>query len=389
MAPRAPFFMRISLVTDGIYPYVVGGMQKHSYYLLKHLSEKMEVDLYHFKTHNTDRFLKDLFPQSHTNIHECIVPFPAQGKLPLHYLRASKEYSRLLYHEFLKRPMPDLILAKGFAAHEFVERKKRGEKLPPVLVNFHGYEMFQKAFTTKDKIIQKLLRKPVKYISQNADFCFSYGAKITEILKDQLRIDEKSILEFPSGIEKKIILNEIPHHGDQIRFCFIGRNERRKGLQELNEALRTMNVGFNWSFDFIGPIPHEMQIGSPNIKYHGLITEQEKIFGILQECDVLVCPSWSEGMPNVILEAMANGLAVMATDVGATSLLVSAETGWLIKNASGNEIKSTLETILSNGKDVCDKKRKAALQLVATQFNWEKISKNLIYRLEDIVKDGK
>ena len=33
--------------------------------------------------------------------------------------------------------------------------------------------------------------------------------------------------------------------------------------------------------------------------------------------DVLICPSYSEGMPNVIIEAAARGLAIIATNVGA------------------------------------------------------------------------
>ncbi|MBK7816242.1 MAG: glycosyltransferase [Sphingobacteriaceae bacterium] len=40
----------------------------------------------------------------------------------------------------------------------------------------------------------------------------------------------------------------------------------------------------------------------------------------MRACDVLICPSFSEGFPNVILEAMSNGLAVAATNVGAVEL---------------------------------------------------------------------
>ena len=43
--------MKIALLSDGIYPYVVGGMQKHSYFLAKYLARnKINVDLYHFKS---------------------------------------------------------------------------------------------------------------------------------------------------------------------------------------------------------------------------------------------------------------------------------------------------------------------------------------------------
>ena len=47
--------MRIALITDGIWPYVLGGMQKHSYYLCKYLAQQnVYVDLYHFNQSNYD-----------------------------------------------------------------------------------------------------------------------------------------------------------------------------------------------------------------------------------------------------------------------------------------------------------------------------------------------
>ena len=49
-------------------------------------------------------------------------------------------------------------------------------------------------------------------------------------------------------------------------------------------------------------------------------------------------------MPNVILEAMAAGLAVVATDVGATAVLIRPETGWLLK--SGEEPNEAAKRIM-------------------------------------------
>ena len=54
----------------------------------------------------------------------------------------------------------------------------------------------------------------------------------------------------------------------------------------------------------------------------------------MDNCDILICPSYSEGMPNVILEGMSRGLAIITTDVGANELLVSNENGKLIKFSS-------------------------------------------------------
>ena len=72
----------------------------------------------------------------------------------------------------------------------------------------------------------------------------------------------------------------------------------------------------------------------------------------MQACDVLVCPSWSEGLPNVILEAMANGLAILATNVGATNILINEKTGWLLEKCSVSEIKNSLVKIISTKSEI-------------------------------------
>ena len=47
--------MRIALLTDGIYPYVLGGMQRHSFYLAKYFAKnKFYVDLFHFNQSEYD-----------------------------------------------------------------------------------------------------------------------------------------------------------------------------------------------------------------------------------------------------------------------------------------------------------------------------------------------
>ena len=58
---------------------------------------------------------------------------------------------------------------------------------------------------------------------------------------------------------------------------------------------------------------------------------RDDIPGLLKSADVLVLASLWEGMPNVVLEAMAAGRAVVATAVeGTVELVISGETGWLV-----------------------------------------------------------
>ncbi|MGZ4065060.1 MAG: glycosyltransferase, partial [Bacteroidia bacterium] len=106
----------------------------------------------------------------------------------------------------------------------------------------------------------------------------------------------------------------------------------------------------------------------------------------IRSCDVLVCPSWSEGLPNVILEAMANGLAVLATNVGATGILVSDRTGWLLDNCSVSSIRQALDQVIAASPEEIDRKKNAALELIKSDFTWEKLIRQFLEKISGKIK---
>jgi glycosyltransferase involved in cell wall biosynthesis len=377
--------MRIALITDGIWPYVLGGMQKHSYYLCKYLAQqKVQVDLFHFNQSEYDINKLEFFTEAEKAfIKATVVPFPDSAKGYGQYLINSYRYSFNVY-EVIKDSLNayDFIYTKGFAGWHFVREKSRSQlPHPPIGVKFHGYEMFQKAPGLKAKLQQiLLLRKPVKEISQKADVVFSYGGKITDIIKS-IGVPGSKIIELPSGVEASIVADSIIPTGKKIKFLFLGRYERRKGIEELNKAILTLG-NKNFAFHFIGPIPDEKQVQSQNVKYHGEIRDKRQLNQLIKQCDVLVCPSWSEGMPNVILEAMANGLSVIATNVGATNVMVNENTGWLIGQCSSKEIRHSLQKVIQSEPSQIDLKKQNALNHIKENFIWE----NLIVKLIDKIK---
>ena len=377
--------MRIALITDGIWPYVLGGMQKHSYYLCKYLAaNKIQVDLFHFNRSTYDIAKLEFFSEEEKKyIRSVIVDFPSSSKLPGHYIRNSKLHSKLIY-EAMKDHLStyDFIYTKGFTGWHLIEQKKAGKiKCGPIGVKFHGYEMFQKMPGPKaylDSLL--LLRKPVKYITRNADKVFSYGGKVTDIVR-KLGVEEKKIIEIPSGVEESVVLQEIIPSSEKLRFLYLGRYERRKGIEELNKALKSRKRN-DFEFHFVGPMPEEKRLKEKYIVYHGEIRDKKKLSEVIQSCQVLVCPSWSEGLPNVILEAMANGLAVIATDVGATRILVSDANGILLSDSQPSSIQTAMNKLLDLSPSEIEKKRSSSLAKIKKEFTWEILVKKLLVELE-------
>ena len=377
--------MKILLLTDGITPFVTGGMQKHSFMLAKYLAKQgVQIELHHCVYEGDLPNDNNLFePEESKNIKVFAHYFPKSIKFTGHYIYRSYLYSKILFKTVKKRLQEfDFVYAKGFTAWKLMQEKKKGVKCPPIGVKFHGYEMYQKAPSFQVKLEHNLFRPFVNWNTIHADKVFSYGGKITDIIKG-LGVSQGRIIEVPSGVEEDFIrsIKEIKVNYS-IRFCFIGRYERRKGIEELSAALKQLiQQKIEFEFHFIGPIPKEKQIEDERIVYHGLVKDIEKKKSIIDACDIMVVPSHSEGMPNVILEGMARGCGIIATEVGAVSTLVDSENGLIIE-PSVESISRGLTLILESDKRTISDMRENSLKKIEN-FKWSSVSKKLIQILKN------
>ncbi len=369
--------MNIALLTDGIHPYVVGGMQKHSFYLAKYLAAAgHRVDLYHTNQSKYDIHALEFFTEAEkNNIRSFVVSFPQQGKLPGHYLRESYEYSKKLYSLYSKNTRPDFIYIKGFAGWELLNRKSKGEKFPPVGVNFHGYEMFQRQPSLFSSLQARfLLRAPVRFNVAHADYLFSYGGKITEII-ESLGVQRKRIIEIPTGIGEEWLNDSQAPSGKVRRFVFVGRYERRKGIPELTAVLSKLKEsrGNDFEMHFIGPIPDRKKVRASNFIYHGNVSDPAKMKELLRTMEVLVCPSFSEGMPNVIMEALATPHPQVPTEDRAQPGMETPQTGWLIPPGDAAALETALVKAIDTDAGGLDELRRNAVEHVRANFLWDRV----------------
>lgn len=371
--------LNILFLTDGIPPYVIGGMQKFSLVLSKLLAQKgHQVTLAHCGHINQSKFESDIsqvYSESELkNVTPVFVPFILKGKLPGHYIKSSQQYSKLLFDKFKPNLSDfDIIYAQGFTGYSFLQNRNQ----IPVYVNLHGYEMYQRAPNFKVKLQHFILRPIVKTLTQKADFVLSFGGKIDDILMNDLNINPHKIIEQSNGIEQNWVKTKPLNNQPLTTFTFIGRYERRKGIEELTSALEQLLIERqDFIFNFIGPIPSEKQIEHPSIQYFGEVKQQDQLINTLDQSDFLISPSYAEGMPTVILEAMARGNAILTTDVGANQKLIDGN-GWFIKSSPKN-IKNNLIKAINIDKSNLLKMKNQSINLIKNKFVWEKVVTDLI-----------
>lgn len=111
---------------------------------------------------------------------------------------------------------------------------------------------------------------------------------------------------------------------------FVGHVVKTKGVVELVEACKSID---NIRLRFVGTVTDEMRSElsalAENAEWMNLVGEEpyEEVIKEMLRCDVFVLPTYTEGFPNVILESMACGCAIVTTPVGAIPEMLEEENG--------------------------------------------------------------
>lgn len=160
-----------------------------------------------------------------------------------------------------------------------------------------------------------------------------------------------------------------------------------KGVPYLLEALTYLMERRNdFVLDIVGDGPNRSdyeklatKLGLRNVvRFHGLKTKQE-VAEFMRRADVFVLPSEWENLPCVIIEAMASGLPIVATNVGGIPEMVSNEVGILVPPKDSRALAQALNDVLEH----LDHYQGEKIALHARQrFSYETVGKMLdnLYR---------
>lgn len=183
-------------------------------------------------------------------------------------------------------------------------------------------------------------------------------------------------------------LGELPAHTEsngRKRIICVGRLSPEKGQTGLIEAFETIAAEFNDAellFVGDGPEAEVLRLRAnlagcgDKITFAGRLGELETLEQIASS-DILVLPSFMEGLPIVLMEAMAIGTAVVASRVaGIPELVEDGTSGLLFTPSKWDELAACMSRLLGNDelrKDLA----KNAVAAVATEFDIKTSAKQL------------
>lgn len=364
--------MKILFVTTGLFPDVVGGMERHSHFLVRGLAELgVTINLIH--PINCRVYFQDM-----PNVRNHVIPWPSY-RFPYHYLVESYVYSRRIArfieeqnHDF------DVVYGQGYTSWAYLRQRRI-----PCVFNPHGLEPFQ-AVGWRDLLGSFPLRSIARYHARFADAIISLGGDLTNILRERCGTPPERLFEIPNAVELEYVDAHLPIAADRIpgAMLFVGRLAANKGVDVLLQAMERVDDPEAQLF-IIGDGPLRKSLEQKNndsrVHFLGRVSDSE-LFRWYGRVECLVFSSLFEGMPTVILEAMAARLPVIATDIGAVRELVDSQNGVLVPPANpdalADAIMNTLRAPASKRRVMGENGRAK----VESQFTWSQVA-SLTYDL--------
>jgi glycosyltransferase involved in cell wall biosynthesis len=223
----------------------------------------------------------------------------------------------------------------------------------PVIMHAHGAE-----FHVTYQKLPHVLKKVFSWIFQRCQAFIVLSENWENYYIKNLGLNKKQVFVLPNPTE---LPTKIPHRKNStpVSLVFCGRVGERKGAFDLITAFAQLSEQQRKSAQLIlagdGEIEKARQLAAQfniaeQVSFLGWINTQQRD-KILSQADVFILPSYNEGLPMAILEAMGWGLPIISTPVGGIpELVVNNQNGLLVTPGNIQELSKAIELLITNEK---------------------------------------
>lgn len=239
-----------------------------------------------------------------------------------------------------------------------------------------------------ENLIKKLVCFLYKISSRRAKVVFFENEENKQIfLKHHLIREEQACRLNGAGVNLyEYPYTEYPSEGEPIRFLFIGRVMKEKGVDELFEAARRIKKEYPEAvFDIVGPMEDEYESVVRKLEEAGIIRYygyQKDVRPFIARCHCFVLPSWHEGMANTLLEAGAMGRPLITSRIhGCMEAVVDGESGYLCDVQNNKDLEVTIRKFQNNTYVQKRELGKNARNYIEGMFDKVQVVKNTVREL--------
>lgn len=393
--------MKILLVSDA---HRVGGAEHYLSLLVSGLiKEKHDVEIICPDRKKWINFAQDL-KQKGAKVHS--LSLKSRHDLGRFYFLPFLNISQiLLLTKFYKKISPDILHINSAGVEDaqtcIIASKLAGIKTT-IITNHTGLFLPYKIKSFNIKLIDILRKTVIKKIDKHASKRIAVSKATSVLIQKEYHLDQHKFEVIYNGVEFK--KNEINFDFSRLReklelaetdivLICIANLFKEKGIDYLLKALPAIlenNKDVKLLIAGDGPLrdnlknsSNELNI-SGSVKFLGKIDNVEELLAISK---IFVLPSLGEGLPFVILEAMAAGLPCVATNVGGIpEMITNSKEGYIVEPCDSKSLASAINKILANN-ETAKKMSNNARARIEEKFNLNIMIKKTLSLYNKVLKD--
>ena len=267
----------------------------------------------------------------------------------------------------------------------------------PFIISLHGSDIYVANRNIAFKWVTGWIFRRAKYVSACSQELFDRAESLGAKGKVKLIAWGADPNRFKPLDNKSEVRKQYGWKNNELVICSLGRMVSKKGFNRLIAAFAALrdNKKLRLVIGGEGPLKNDLiaqtfQLGLKNqVEFPGNISwcDVGNFFGA---ADLFVLPSVRDksgnidGLPTVLLEAMACGLACVASNIGGVSLVIkNYENGVIFDTKNDNELKSILEDLLFD-REKREELGNNARRSVVDHYNWSNVSN----QFDQIIKTG-
>jgi glycosyltransferase involved in cell wall biosynthesis len=219
----------------------------------------------------------------------------------------------------------------------------------PVVLHLHAAQLHH--FYPR---LPRPLQAVTRWVFSLPASCVVLGTAAQRFVVNELRVPSSRVEIVINGVPAPTAPRRISKANAVKRLLFVGNLSERKGVTDLLQALSRpgfedlqLELVLAGGGDIQGYQAKANALGlEEKVRFTGW-SEQKEVAALMAEADLLVLPSYDEGLPLVILEALANGVAVVCTPVGEIpSALQHGITACFVEPGDVNGLAASLQDLL-------------------------------------------
>ncbi len=237
------------------------------------------------------------------------------------------------------------------------------------------------------KRIHKLLQ-PMRRLIFRESLAIVANSEGLKVLSE--KADPFVVEVIPNGVDADFFIPS--SKAGQTRFLFVGRFQDQKNifflLKQMDAVAQKVEQEFELHLVGDGPLEYASKEYAAKLSMHDRIfwhgwCSKEEIREHYQHAYCILNPSVCEGMPNVVLEAMACGLPIIASNVaGNDAVIRHGETGFLFDLTRPEEFRKTVVQILQN-KELARMMGQKGRAWAENAFSWDSVADGYLRLIKD------